>query len=137
MKNIRKKRFSFRSNSSPKPKEKWIKHNVRTKAVKDHPELFSLDDEVNQVRDKVRDLEKKIISKPSRDAQSRWRNRDILPMDEPREADRDFNTEDLTLSEKAELRRERMKQVLGTLVFVIISLAIGLWALNFLLARIG
>lgn len=139
MKNVRKMRFVSSASSAAK-QEKWIKHEVRAKAVKDHPDLFSLDDEVTQVRDKVQALEKKIVSKPRRATTRKFRERDVLPMeDDPRQdksayLERDF---DLTLSEKSELRRERLKQVIGTLVFVALSLAFGLWSLNFLLERIG
>jgi len=139
MKNVRKMRFGLSASSAAK-QEKWIKHEVRAKAVKDHPDLFSIDDEVTQVRDKVRALEKKIVSKPRRDATRKFRERDILPMeDDSRHDSSRFHKPDfeLTLSEKSELRRERFKQVLSTLIFVAFSLAFGLWALNFLLERIG
>lgn len=139
MKNVRKMRFGFSASSAAKP-EKWLKHEVRAKAAKDHPDLFNLNDEVTQVRDKVRALEKKIVSNPRRDAIRKFRERDILPMeDDHRRDDSAFHKPDfeLTLSEKSELRRERVKQVVGTLLFVALSLAFGLWALNFLLERIG
>lgn len=139
MKNVRKMRFGSPASSATK-KEKWIKHEVRAKAVKDHPDLFNLDDEVTLVRNKVRDLEKKIVKNPRRDATRKFRERDILPMEDDARQDSSAYDEadfELTLSEKSNLRRERLKQVVGTLVFVILSLAFGLWSLNFLLARIG
>ncbi len=139
MKNVRKMRFGSSASSAAK-QEKWIKHEVRAKAIKDHPDLFSLDNEVTQVRDKVRALEKKIVNKPRRDTTRKFRERDTLPMEDDSRHDSSAYDEpdfELTLSEKSELRRERLKQVVGTLVFVALSLAFGLWALNFLLARIG
>lgn len=139
MKNARKMRFGFSASSAAK-QEKWIKHEVRAKAIKDHPDLFDIDDEVTQVRNKVRALEKTIVSEPRREASRKFRERDILPMEQDTRSDsstynkRDFQ---LSLSEKSELRRERFKQVISTLLFVAFSLAFGLWALNFLLERIG
>lgn len=139
MKNVRKMRFSLSTSSTDK-KEKWIKHEVRAKAVKDHPDLFNLDDEVTQVRDKVRALEKKIVKHPRRSTIRNHREPDILPMEDDVRQESSAYEEanfELTLSEKSNLRRERIRQVLGTLLFVAFSLAFGLWALNFLLARIG
>ena len=139
MKNVRKLRFLPSASSKPK-KEKWIKLEVRAKAVKDHPDLFDLDDEVNQTRKKVRELEKKLEKKPRQDSSRRSHTRDILPLeDDARHDSADYDKPDfeLTLSEKSSLRRERFKQVISTLLFVLLSLAFGLWSLNFLLERIG
>ena len=142
MKNVRKIRFlpSASSKAKKEKKDKWIKLEVRAKAVKDHPDLFSLDDEVNQTRKKVRELEKKLEKTPRHGSSRRSHTRDILPMeDDARHDSADYDKPDfeLTLSEKSSLRRERFKQVVGTLIFVLLSLAFGLWSLNFLLERIG
>lgn len=137
MKNIRRSRFSRRiKTSGDQKKTSWIKHNVRAAAVKDHPDLFGgeLDQQVDSVKSKVRELEQKIAGTPRREAERRIRDRDILPMDhsEPTEPEE----LGMTFSERKELRNDRIRQTAGTLVLVVIALAFGIWALNYLLERL-
>ncbi|QQL43847.1 hypothetical protein [Sulfuriroseicoccus oceanibius] len=136
MKNIRRSRFSTRlKTKSNQQKTSWIRHDVRASAVKDHPDLFNIDDEVDKVRSKVRELEQKIAGAPTREAERRIRERDLLPMDDEPLPSRHVEG-GLRYSERNQRRNDRIKQALVTLLMVAGSLAFAGWAISYLLDQL-
>jgi len=135
MKNIRRSRFSSRLKTKSAQQTSWIRHDVRASAINNHPDLFNLNEEVDKVRSKVLELEQQITSAPSREAERRIRERNLLPMDDEPLPSRHLEG-GLRYSERNQRRNERIKQTVVTLIMVAGSIAFAAWSINYLIEQL-